>query len=391
MSKIKFLYLSIFNLYINYGYSLFLDDYIDKKIGKCFSMYPKICIINACYAKNYERIKELKDRHGIDLNFEFKKYSPLFISIILNDPKMTKFLFDNGANANFKYDNKMPLFFLAILKKRLEIVKLFLEYNYDLNICDERNINALDFAIEKDNTEILEILVDFGADISKYKNCWIKLLQRILFKNNINNLNLFYAYNVNPPVKVLQDCLVRALRFNNLEVIRAIFSDLNDIILNKKYYFLNNLIPLDYAILNCNEEISILLLSHKDISFSTSIIGQYSHWPIYQALNEKNKLSKIIFEKINYFKTNLFNSILFNDKEKFKKFWIKLGSISPVDDQENNVLQIAIINKKIDFIKLILSICPKLITNKNNKNLFSLDMANKDIEIIKIFLQAAYA
>ena len=71
---------------------------------------------------------------------------------------LAKLLLDNGASLNFQNSNGWTPIITAAFYRKAELVTLFLEYNCDLNIKDNENKTALDWAKLKDFQIIIQFI-----------------------------------------------------------------------------------------------------------------------------------------------------------------------------------------------------------------------------------------
>ncbi|CAD7288832.1 hypothetical protein LMG7974_01175 [Campylobacter majalis] len=140
--------------------------------------------------KNIKNVKFLINS-GANVNYKnsFGK-TALFYAVELKDANLVKILLENGANPNEKYiDNhsksailglganlpfyinlcafertKRSVFMHAGANSTPEILQLLLDYGVDVDELDELGLNAYDYALANNNTEVLEFLQVLGLN-----------------------------------------------------------------------------------------------------------------------------------------------------------------------------------------------------------------------------------
>lgn len=89
----------------------------------------------------------------------------LFMTIYEGDRAQVRQLLDEGADPNMTVDGRTPLMF-AIWGQHMDIVKLLVANGADLNQETTPRIPLVNVAAEVDNTDVLQYLLDHGADIN---------------------------------------------------------------------------------------------------------------------------------------------------------------------------------------------------------------------------------
>lgn len=103
---------------------------------------------------------------GFDINAEDNEGStPLTMAVCGSYIGIIEYFIECGANYNdLRFADGMTLLHRASQRKWLTIVDLLIEKKYDLNVQDESNDTPLHYAIRYRNNDILEHLLEAGAD-----------------------------------------------------------------------------------------------------------------------------------------------------------------------------------------------------------------------------------
>jgi ankyrin repeat protein len=153
--------------------------------------------------------------------------SPLIIAATLNQKEIVTLLLQNGADIN--YGNKERTALDHALKHGVELVQLFLKYKPNLNRqSPDLGYTTLHFACEYDNLDVINCLLEHGADTKiKSKNLLTPLLVAIVNSNKEIALKL-----IERDPSVVNDCMyeipiklspmIFAVQENFDEVIRAL-------------------------------------------------------------------------------------------------------------------------------------------------------------------------
>ena len=91
----------------------------------------------------------------------------LITSIYLNDIKNIKEALENGADVYFQDEQSgMSPLHVAILQNNRDIVELLLEKGADVNLQNNSGDTPLHFAIAGENVELCNLLLNAGADVN---------------------------------------------------------------------------------------------------------------------------------------------------------------------------------------------------------------------------------
>ena len=95
-----------------------------------------------------------------------------------------------GAPVDFRFQNSGTLLHIAVENSQLEIVKVLLKYNANVNAKDHLNYTPLHLAAignSKWNKEIICILLEKGAQINAKDNCGFRPIHVTLFRSQFEN------------------------------------------------------------------------------------------------------------------------------------------------------------------------------------------------------------
>jgi len=169
------------------------DIYYDSKYG-----YPSKTILNYIIEKNYKK--------ALKVAKFYKNINP----IINNNPN-NKCIIDNTKDMLISHPEIKNAIELALnnndinnLKKYLEILKPYLNNPYDINyIITSNSVSLLIEAIIKDKIEVIKVLLEYNIDINAiYKHLtYPTALQAAILKNNINILKLLLEKGANPDMQ----------------------------------------------------------------------------------------------------------------------------------------------------------------------------------------------
>ncbi len=283
-------------------------------------------IKDAIENNNIKKVKKLIS-NGHDVNIEDNKITPILMATYLNNIEIGKFLLQKGAKFNYKArDNIIKNKNLNFLKLLIKNIKNKKENNYiakeashvgslDImkyyfhGISQDTKDDALSIALRKNHEDIVEYLIENGADINKDRSNFgyiaehnnIKLAKRFISHQKFNDLNKL-------------DKLLETAVYNSLEITKLLINA--GASTNKRYLNSNSNI-LDLAIGGGNSNIVKFLLS-KGI--------KYTQNAPYVAINSNNKDmfdfiikngAKVTYKTFNYVKNQSMIKIIKQNINKF--------------------------------------------------------------------------
>ena len=126
-------------------------------------------LINMGAELNPESECRYKDFNEYDEDINMCKFeTPLTTAMKYNRKDLVQLLIQCGAYIHEPMDCHNPLFFAATYKVDIEIVKILLELGVNVNAesCKHINVRPLHKAIESGYTEMVELLIQYGADVT---------------------------------------------------------------------------------------------------------------------------------------------------------------------------------------------------------------------------------
>jgi hypothetical protein len=267
----------------NDSYSFIADRYYDmyplNKLANTGLINKIIDNLSAPLIKKYldDPIKFDTDKVKIIVN-EYNKNTlktPLIYAIESNNPDTVNLLLEKGASVNYinKLNNSTPLLY-AIESGKSDIIELILRKKPNIEHINNESKTALDIAIDNNNLDIINLLIDKGA----------------IYKNRIKKL---ISINSSLTIKPVISLLLSRIGLNNTNLI-AITIVLDEIILIKDDSIRDKLIEKIFNIL------ILYAVEKKNIDIFTTLFEKYEnninlkiHASTYkQLINEFRSLAK---------------------------------------------------------------------------------------------------
>lgn len=325
----------------------------------------------ACEKNNIEKIQELINS-GFNIEFDGNKELRLHLYTYLNRLDLIKIILKfNKNNINTKVQNIMPwekliigetALHMAARNNNLDIAKLLIENGADVNIQAVDGFTPLHNACKKQAVDVIELLLKNNADINAKDFDGFTPLNIACRKNKhvAAYLLIKNGANVNLPDNY-GDTPILIAASNSYEMFKILLpiSDLNMKSTNGKNLIINLVENESY-----NEEHKRKAICNAR-NAGAKIEIRNPNWNSVDS-NKHKKILNYIKSIIKSQNHNLVEEIISNNKIEFIKQLKELGSINYKNKNKDNFLHIAVKTKKIDFIKLIWSIKPALIAQKNN-------------------------
>ena len=236
--------------------SLFLNAGIDinRKIG------PLITPLMIAAKEGHVEILELLISHGAKLDdMDATGRTALRLSCQANNLEVAKVLIESGADMTIRDDQDQNALNDAILFENLDIVNLLLSKGLNL---DDRNMGegysgktALMYAIDKGNINIINTLLNYGANVN------------IKTKNGNTALMIAEKKGDQEIINLLLKAGAKETSQNN------VISEDNKIFLEKGEYILDNGRHHSSAILTVKA--SSTLKSYKDVNYNANNVHDY--------------------------------------------------------------------------------------------------------------------
>ena len=125
-----------------------------------------------------EQFVEAFLRHGADANGISSEghLSHLATAIFSCSPNMIRSLLEHGANPNFISAEGYPLH-IAVRERNVDVVEILLDYGADVDISGESTITALQMAAARLDVKVVKFLIAQGANVDKYSGRYGSPLQ----------------------------------------------------------------------------------------------------------------------------------------------------------------------------------------------------------------------
>ncbi|XP_063786549.1 ankyrin repeat, SAM and basic leucine zipper domain-containing protein 1 isoform X4 [Pseudophryne corroboree] len=145
---------------------------------------------NALNLGNVKLVEELLDSGlNVDCSFRFG-WTPLMYAVSVANLKMVRVLLDRGANASFERDKCTVLMSAcsayALEENIVKCVELLLSRNVNPNVCCRNNMTALMLAARAGHTQVVALLVAYGADINAQDKNGYTIFSILSFSGNLN-------------------------------------------------------------------------------------------------------------------------------------------------------------------------------------------------------------
>ena len=243
--------------------------------------------------------------------FENFNNQDIFTYIRNDDIKSVKNYIDSGYDLNIKnYNGYSPLIYACdFYLTKIEIVKLLLNYDVDVNKQDNFGRTALIYLSINNNTEIAKLLLNAGADIDKQDNFGYTPLMYAAKNDNVEFIKLLINFGVdlNKQNNTGYTALIIAIDNNSNESIKILLDAGADIDKQNNRGFT----ALIKAASKNNREIVELLLDYHADEF---ILNDYN-FSFYDYLNDKNE--KYFLKE---YPNKVYNAISHNYKKSFIEF-----------------------------------------------------------------------
>jgi ankyrin repeat protein len=132
---------------------------------------PEIMLINAIKQGNLQKVKELVEKGKVSVNTKIEALggkNPLMTSINEKKNEIFNYLIEKGADVNIKTEKLDTPLLTAALCNCAEMAKVLIEKGADVNAAETlSNSTILHDAVYKNNFEIVKLLLDNGADMNR--------------------------------------------------------------------------------------------------------------------------------------------------------------------------------------------------------------------------------
>lgn len=351
---------------------------------------------------NIENMKQIIKLNNKHINKDFCDNKTLFTLLLYKNCNIDilKYILTYKCNINNIDNNNYYPIFYTIINNNIEHLQLLLKYNVNINVCSN-NMNCLILCINYNRLEILKLLLSNDLNINNND----------LFKININNGydTLKYLINNNYlDINILDD------KYNNI-LINAVLNKNTNFIkwlcktnINIDYYNKDNKNALYYSLINGCYNISDYLIKYgsnlNETIIKTKImynmciqcnyilleyllihnVSIYDKSIIYFISNIKNELEKDYYNDINIY-LNGNDKQLFIERNKYfnnyyKFIHILINNGIKISNLSNNILLInAIQNNDIDNVNKYIKLGYDINFIYKNKSCLMYGINNYDI------------
>lgn len=218
-----------------------------------------------------------------------------FYSVRNNYYKLFAFTLLLGTKKNtFSEKDNISLLELLIQENRLDMLKIFLKHNLDLDapLLPSRQ-SPLTLAIKNNNKDVVSILIDHGAKINDQEESYLILA---LERGHTQMVNLLLKKGLNPNgvhQKTGQSALTYFIHKNDLVSVRVLLK-IRKIDLNQKDS--NEITPLSLSIqLGRTEMLKLLLKNGAQTHTTQSTYIEYLEPVLVTSMNAQSQLSETVF------------------------------------------------------------------------------------------------
>lgn len=289
------------------------------------------------------------------------------------------------VDLNSLYINNEPLLIACCKKDLYNSVKWLLENRVNIEIENSLKESAIFYAIYSKDTKLLELLIDFGANINHLNNKNRTVLQEAIHNSNnkivrflINNTTQFTNIDKNG-----NNVLFDAVTNGNMNIIKKLVS-LKRIDLNHKNFAGNTVLHLDNSLKNI--ELSTYLLNHgADPTIQNSSSVSYLFYVVTKGieainfikrasdlgfnLNLKNSENKnILMVAVDYFLKVLNSDKRASQAELIKELVQQRISIQSTNNENETIFFNITRSLDRDLIHYLLNNLEKLNLNRQNIN-----------------------
>jgi len=236
--------------------------------------------------------------------------------------KNFEYLLELGLDLNYK--NNLGQSIIHFISS-IELMKIVLNYNININISDNNNETALDYSCNYQNFDMVKFLIKNGANKIKKENVKFFILEKACLKGEIEMIKFFIKI-INDKEKFFQNAqysLIYASENGHLELVQLLIEygiDVNIKNTNLETALFaalkNNFYKIVEILLINNAEINICHLNLETPLILSYRLGYY-------------KISKLLIKKgANIFQNNIKNNSIITllckkDDPKFFNFLIK--------------------------------------------------------------------
>lgn len=148
---------------------------------------------------------------------------PDYVNVKLHTGYLKKAI-NSGFNINYQYEGGITALILSAKKSYNDYIEILIDYNADVNLQDDLGRTALFFACIKSNIEAVKMLIKAGADVNlqnKLGNSPIMICDNC----EIAKILIEAGADINIKNNDNYNALSFALEFKNLELIKLLIAN----------------------------------------------------------------------------------------------------------------------------------------------------------------------
>jgi ankyrin repeat protein len=138
-------------------------------------------------------------QNGANINYRLNNYiTPLYLAIHIGNSDTVALLLSYGTEIDQSINsNNVTCIHLSVLKQKIAILELLIEYGYDVNQCDNNKISPIDLSVLYNYYEITKLLVKKGAEINKIDRKGLSPLEKASINRNTEILSILLEHGAN--------------------------------------------------------------------------------------------------------------------------------------------------------------------------------------------------
>ncbi|ALA62383.1 ankyrin repeat family protein [Turkeypox virus] len=336
---------------------------------------------------NIQLVKILLE-YGASVDRAYHSNSPLYIALCRNNIDMARCLLENGADPNNLFLGYSDIY----EKLSVDMYKLLIEFNIDINIQDKYCNTPIYYAIRNMNMVLVKLLLGNNANVKQESEYHTRPYLNTLIDNNCDSeiVKLFIEKGVSINIKddlgrTPLHCSVNTGRYDITSLLIDLGANINavDSILGT---------PLHYSIINNDLQVTKLLL---DRGADTNIYNNHIDTVLNIAVSYKDKyLIGLLLEKGADIRLKgkedpvIHRALDTKDQDIILQVLNCGADINAKNRSGNTALYIAVSNSRIDTVKTLLEngADPNIKNDIYNNTPLHLSMMLNKIEITELLL-----